>query len=32
VHCRADGPAEQIELDDFTAAVDELRTAMSVSA
>jgi ATP-dependent helicase/nuclease subunit A len=32
VHCRADGAAEQIELDDFAAAVDGLRTVMSVSA
>ncbi len=28
VHCRTDGDAEQIELDNWTAAVDELRTAM----
>jgi len=32
VHCRADAPAEQIELDDFAAAIDQLRDAMTVSA
>jgi ATP-dependent helicase/nuclease subunit A len=32
VHCRADGPAEQIELADFTGAVQQLRAAMLISA